>query len=122
MQKYVHKQKHLIVEAVQLTEDNIDMVSNWANGAQIVAEKDSFTHEAFEGLNIKTPKGKVRASRGQYVVKYEGHFFVANAGTFESLYSHFEPIQQQKSSAVRPVNPIKDPFEGMTRFNEGPKP
>lgn len=125
MQKFIHKKKLLVLEAVKLTEDNVDVIANWT-GAQIIEEKDALSHETFEALNIKTPGGIKRASQGMYVAKFDGHFFVASAGNFESLYSPFEPIKKvervEDFKARQRAKMIKDPFEGMTRFGEGPKP
>lgn len=125
MQKFIHKKKLLVLEAVKLTEDTIDMIANWT-GAQIIEEKDALNNESYEALNIKTPGGMKRVSQGMYVAKFDGQFFVANAGTFESLYSPFEPIRKVEREENLKIKArqklITDPFEGMTRFGEGPRP
>lgn len=77
--------RDIFVEALQLTEDNVDTLANWTQ-AQIVEEMDALTHEVSEGLNIKTPNGKKRASQGMYVVKHGGYFYVSNPGAFEAQY------------------------------------
>lgn len=121
MDKYTNKKGTLTVEAAQVTEDNASEISNWANGAQIIEEKDAITGVPVEGLNIKTPNGMMRASLGAFVIKYGSVFTVVSAQKFLSVYS---PVVGTTETAEiiekRPV--VKDPWEGMTRMNEGPKP
>lgn len=85
MQMYRKRGSQIIIEAMKLSDDSVDKIANWAQ-AQIVEEKDALTGEASEGLNVKTPYGKKRASRGMYVVKFSGEFYVAAESSFESMY------------------------------------
>ncbi len=88
MQQYQKKGTMIVVEALKLGEDNVAEIANWAQ-AQIVEEKDSLNHEAFDALNVKTPDGSRRCSQGMYVIKHGQYFFVGHGTQFESLY---EPL------------------------------
>ena len=123
MQKYQKKNGTVVVEACQVSMETVDKIANWAQ-AQIVEEQDAIHGEASEGLNIKTPAGKVRASAGAFVVKTGDNFYVIAPGLFEKQYSMIEPIEpQQRATRAMEEPPLtSDPFAGMTRFSEGPKP
>lgn len=121
MESYIRKgTKNLRVEAAQVGVDDIDAIANWC-GAQIVEEKDALTGQASEALNVKTPTGRKRASAGFYVIKHGDTTQVLSAGEFRS---HFRPVETPQAPVpAKPRHPVtNDPFEGMTRFNEGPKP
>lgn len=86
MDQYKKKIGGVIIEAVKLTEDNIDKVANWC-GAQVVEEHDALQHDTiFEALNVRTPNGRVRASQGYYVIRVGRDFFVQNGTSFENMY------------------------------------
>jgi hypothetical protein len=85
MQRYMNKSNGIFVEAVQLTQDNVDAVANWTQ-SQVVEERDMLHDTIFEGLNVKTPEGKKRCSQGMYVVKVNGNFYVTGAVAFDMQY------------------------------------
>lgn len=91
--KYVKSQTGLVVEALQVNEETVDVISNWAS-ARIIEETDPISGEKLEALNVPTPDGTKRASRGNYVVKMNGRFFVAPGQQFERMY---QPVQEPKS-------------------------
>jgi hypothetical protein len=120
---YRHKSTGLEVQALQVDFETVDRIANWAQ-AQVVEEIDPISKTTQEGLNIKTPDGKKRASRGSYVVGVKGRFYVVGEEGFEEAY---EPVQVRHQAASRApevyeMSPTDDPFEGMTRFNDGPRP
>jgi hypothetical protein len=126
MDLFKNKTGSLVVEAVQVGEDNASEISNWANGAQIIEEKHPLTGQGIEGLNIKTASGMKRASFGDWVIKYGSLFTVAPADQFMSKYT---PVVSEVAEVMSNPEPTpiakamsSDPFEGMTRFGEGPKP
>lgn len=133
MQKYKKRRSEIVVEACQVNEDTVDEIANWAQ-AQIVDEKRADSEETREGLNIKTPGGKARASQGMYVVKHNGEFHVMNSFDFEQRYEAIEEVQLPDAPIMQVTveedrygiqgieNLTNDPFEGMTRFGEGPRP
>lgn len=130
MQKYQKRRSSIIVEACQVNENTVDAIANWAQ-AQIVEERRADTDESREGLNIKTPGGKVRASDGMYVVKHNGEFHVMTGHDFEVRYDAIidvktpEPDKEgrHKDYGIQGIeNLITDPFQDMTRFGEGPRP
>lgn len=89
MPLYRKKGTEIVVEAVQLTADNVDKVANWAQ-AQVVEEIDAIDHDCrSEALNVWARNGEhryARCSRGMYVVKYAETFYVAGQNAFESTY------------------------------------
>lgn len=126
MQEYKRKRSDITVQAERLTADNVDKLANLTQ-SQIVEERDAVHGDISEGLNVKTPHGKVRASRGDYVVYSPElkRFYVAKPGYFEANYQVLRDVQlpepkETPNLVQREI--IKDPFEGMTRFNDGPKP
>jgi hypothetical protein len=117
---YYKNRKGVVVEAMKVGEDTVDAIANWSQ-SQIVEEKDAISGEASEGLNVKTPTGKKRASRGMYVVKVGQLFYVESASTFERSYSLLNaPLPATEPKKKKPL--VTDPFDGMPRFGEGPKP
>lgn len=125
MQLYKRRGHNIVVEAMKVDENSVDKIANWAQ-AQVIEEKDAVTGEPSEGLNVKTRDGNARASRGMYVVKTAENFYVVAEQKFESMYeavietvSRTEPTRADRRTTMTLV---KDPFEGMTRVNEGPKP
>lgn len=85
MLKYKNKKTGIVVDAMQVNENTVDEIANWTQ-SQIVEERDALTGEASEGLNIKTPDGKRRASRGAYVIKHGDYFYVSGGAKFEAKY------------------------------------
>lgn len=86
MQTFSKKVGGQIVQAMQLTDDNVSALANWAQ-AQTVEEMDAITHEAVDALNVKTPDGIKRCSIGSYLVKKGAFFYVVGGQKFESLYT-----------------------------------
>lgn len=121
--KYTNKTGSLILEAVQVLADNVSEISNWANGAQIVTEKDALSGDPLEALNVKTPDGMKRASRGAFVVKYGNSLAVVDETKFLSKYKLVSGTPKPPEIIERKAtSPVKDPWKGITRMNEGPKP
>lgn len=86
MQRFKRKgSSNAIVEAVKVSSESVNEIAKWAR-AQVVEELDALTGDATEGLNVKTPDGKRRASRGMYVIKHGSRFYVAGGNRFESMY------------------------------------
>lgn len=91
--RYKLKNAEVFVEACRLGEDNASEVSNWANGAQIVEERDPITGKAYEGLNVRVGGDRTdrrdRASLGDMIVKFQGNelqFAVLKPGEFAKRY------------------------------------
>lgn len=115
----------IAVEAGKVGTDPIENIVNWCGG-QIIEERDAITGERAEAVNVKTAGGRKRASVGQYIVKIStGTFAVISGYDFERMY-HTAEKPGRKSEAEDPSEPVgrltDDPFEGMTRFNDGPRP
>ena len=125
--KPIDKHKHigtgLVVEALQVGPETVDRMANWAQ-CQIVEEINPITRDTQEALNVKTPDGKKRASRGDYVIGVNGRFYVVGEPGFLASYEPYITTPQPASRADEEytASPFDDPFKDMTRFNEGPKP
>lgn len=128
MQKFIKKgNPSVTVMAAKVTPETVDAIANWAQ-AQIVEEKDALSGAAIEALNVKTVSGRSRASNGTYVAQNPlGAFFVVPGAKFESLFKPEGVVpdkvpDQVKNEQLKTMTVVADPFEGMTRFSEGPKP
>jgi hypothetical protein len=75
----------VVVEAAQLNPENAGELVNWTQG-QLIQEYDPRNDEEFVGINIYNITGPVRASQGDYIVKYDGQFYVAKQGRFQATY------------------------------------
>lgn len=91
-QRYFNDELGEVVEAMQLTSDNVEEVANWTKG-QLVAEIDPVSGKIYAGLNVReydSPEASVnRVSEGDYVVLLHGVFMpykpVRFAYTFEQV-------------------------------------
>lgn len=72
------------VEAVKLTNENVQEVADWCTGQEVV-ETDAFDpHKHYVGLNVVLWDGVGRLSEGDYLVKDGlGSFHVRWASNFE---------------------------------------
>lgn len=110
MDRWMLKNKiNVIVEAVQLTSENIQEIAEWTQG-KIVEERDSITNRMYDGLNILTIAGYKRLSLGMYVVKFNGNFYVARRHVFEKQYSRLP------AKAAQVENPRDAKIIGMGKF------
>jgi hypothetical protein len=76
------------VEAVQLTSENANEVSDWCKGFAVV-EHDALDHDkTYSGVNVPVSFGKRRASEGDYIIRNTktNEFWVHSQGSFESMY------------------------------------
>lgn len=102
------------VQAVMLTPDNTDEIANWTQ-AQVVMEQHPFEGENMEGLNVKTPGGKKRASQGDYIVHAAGSFHVVARGSFELQYNPVVILEEDGPKPVSTKRVFSDPFEKIDR-------
>lgn len=104
---------NVIVEAIRLNEDNIEIVAA-TYGIEKIEEIDpEHTDEMQWGLNVITMKGTVRASLGMYVYKFGNHFFVAHNRPFEMAYTpvNREPTPPESAGDSRKARGFADPFD-----------
>lgn len=114
MRKYRRKNSGAVIEAVQLQGDNVEEVAVWCKGF-IVEERDAIQHDLlFEGINVKTPSGNKRLSRGGWVMKWNDSFFVISDHSFQGSYELIE----EKPSEFESPKFFDDPFEGMPRISD----
>lgn len=78
-----YKKKTVEVEAVQLTQQNIQAVALWSGG-YIVDEFETLDGEGAKfALNVPTHEGTQRVSDGMYVGRRDGILFVCSQQAFE---------------------------------------
>lgn len=94
MNKYKFKDKmpNEVLEAVQLSKENVTEVAKWCRGIEVV-EHDALNPEnTYVGINLMTFGGPSRAGESDYVVlDRSGHFHVLLSHIFEST---IEPINE----------------------------
>lgn len=94
MNKYKFKDRlpGEIIEAAQLTKENVVEITAWCRGVEVV-EYDAVNKEnAYVGINLMTLAGPTRASEGDYVVKDSvGNFHVLMNHIFEAT---IEPVDE----------------------------
>ena len=82
--RYRKSSHDYVVEAVQLTKENVKYVAKWCNGVEVEEIDALDPSQVFVGLNLLTEEGSHRASEGSYIVKDPaGYFHVAWQGRFE---------------------------------------
>lgn len=82
--KYRHRP--IIVDAIQLTYNNIKEVKDFC-------DQKNFHHEgiSYPRFWVKTPNGKIEAFAGDYIIKDNiGTFTVMNSELFDDLYEELE--------------------------------
>lgn len=82
----------IVVEAVRLTEDNVENIAKWCGGELVEEIDPEHPDETQLGINFQTPNGMKRASLHMYVVKFERSFFVSHNRKFETVY---EPVNRE---------------------------
>lgn len=77
------RKKPVIIEAIQLTKDNIvDALSFCNNDGNIVASNEDET-----SISISTLEGTMTANIGDYIIKgVKGEFYPCKADIFEQTY------------------------------------
>lgn len=85
-----YKLKEDIVEAVQLTAENVKAASFWSGGTEVV-EIDPFDDSIrFAALNVETPDGVKRASEGDWIVRRGPEFTVVGPFDFSFRFVEVE--------------------------------
>lgn len=115
MQKYhVKNRPNVIVEAEQLTAENVDSLANACQG-QIV-EEGRDRGSMYEAINVKTPNGKERLHKGMYLVKVGEDFYTAAAVNFEMRYE----LHDVASSPPPTPSITDDPWKDVPRIKDMP--
>ena len=83
--RYRKSSHDYVVEAVQLTKENVKYVAEWCGGVEVEEIDALDASRRYVGLNLLTEEsGYIRASEGSYIVKDPaGYFHVAWQGRFE---------------------------------------
>lgn len=96
MKKY--KQKPVIIEALQLTEDNFDEVCDLVGYTPFMKKNPNYgvdengnTNNSYLGIYIKTPQGEMLTDIGDYIIKgTEGEFYHFPQDIFEETFEEPE--------------------------------
>lgn len=104
---------NITVEAVRLTEDNVEETAEWASGDLVDEIDPEHPQEMQKGINVRTPSGMARASLGMYVAQFGRNFFVAHNRPFEMKY---EPVNREappleSAGDARKARGFADPFD-----------
>lgn len=82
-----YRKKQDIVEAVQLSADNVNEVAEWCGGLQVEEVDYDEGKTKHVGINIPTLEGNKRASEGDFVVKgSRGDFYPVVAHVFTNTF------------------------------------
>jgi len=74
-----YRKKPIVIEAVQLTEDNIDALIGFCG--------DKIKAHPLTGVVIETLEGNMLASAGDYIIKgVKGEFYPCKPDIFEQTY------------------------------------
>ena len=81
MPKY--RKKPVVIEAIQLTEDNIDALIKFCG--------EKIKSHPLTGVVIETLEGNMLASKGDYIIKgVKGEFYPCKPDIFEATYDAIE--------------------------------
>lgn len=105
---------NILVEAVRLTEDNVEEVAKWCRGELVEEIDPEHPEETQFGINLLTPEGTKRASLHMYVVGLKGLFFVSNNRHFETVYepAYRSATPLESAGDTRKRLGFADPFGG----------
>jgi hypothetical protein len=79
----LYRKKPVIIEAYQLTIENMDMLKKWCDGKTWSMPP----MRAVTGVSIETLEGTMNASFGDYVIKgVNGEFYPCKPDIFEKSY------------------------------------
>ena len=89
------KSPSMIVEAVQVTEENVEQVANWCGGT-IIEEIDAQNPDLkYAGINVPTTSGINRASLDSWVVRHHDKFMIAGPLSFQTNYIPLDQSDRQ---------------------------
>jgi len=78
-----HGNGHYVVEAVQLSKENVREVAEWCTGKEVEEIDALDSTKRYVGLNLLTFQGMARASEGDYIAKDNlGDFHIRWAENF----------------------------------------
>lgn len=119
MDRYMNKQNKVIVEAAQLMSNNAKELAEWS-GSQVVQELDHILGIQMDALNVPTPAGRKRLSRGDYLVLFEGNFHLSKPTQFEAYYDRLTPRPIVTPVLPDPEVPREEKMLREGRFGKEP--
>ena len=117
--RYRRKGATNIVEARLLTMSVGDELAEWCGGL-LVQERNSEDGYTQPGINVPTPNGNVRASLGDWILEYEGQFYVKSAPQFRLDYEKVE--EDEDLSQQHPDEDFHSGLTGREGLGFAPKP
>ena len=76
-----YKKRPVVIEAVQLSEDNMEYVARWCGG------REAFSYEGRRVVNIPTLEGTMIGQIGDWIIKgISGEFYPCKNDIFEKTY------------------------------------
>lgn len=82
-----YKKKPVVIEAIQLTKDNVVDVLSFCNSTRNIVA----SNEDDMGISILTLEGTMLATTGDYIIKgIKGEFYPCKADIFEQTYEEVD--------------------------------
>jgi hypothetical protein len=80
-----YRKKPVVIEAMQLSSDNISKILSWMDGLSVVA--GGYDHNDMPFIVIKTLEGNMTANISDYVIKgIKEEFYPCKSDIFEASY------------------------------------
>ncbi len=85
MEKY--RKKPVVIEAVQITEENIHTVAKWCGGEVKYANYEGTVPSCIDLSTLESANGTQRADMGDYIIRgVDGEFYPCKPGIFQQTY------------------------------------
>lgn len=125
-----YRKKPVVVEAIQLTVDNFQVVENFIGVGENTHrhynnEVDYLNHKNPSGLHIKTLEGLMIGSVGDYIIKgVKGEFYPCKPDIFEATYdsvpkNHIDRMEVEASELQAKIDGVKK-FLDSIEYGNGP--
>jgi hypothetical protein len=81
------RKRPVVIDAVRVTLENVDMVAYWCGGRSHSAAKPSDPTDVAHWVEIPTLEGTMTAQMGDWVIKgVQGEFYPCKPDIFEQTY------------------------------------
>lgn len=84
-----YRKKPVTVEAIQWTGKNTEEILKWYKDAELEVQTEAINNVSYTYINlyINTLEGRMKASKGDYIVKgVNGEFYPCKPDIFEKTY------------------------------------
>lgn len=93
MRQFKHRQKGFVVQAAQLTAENISELTVLCGGVAVVERDPQMTTLTYPAINVPTPEGNRRLQEYFWLVQMGSDFYVGRPGQFERTYEEVEDAE-----------------------------